>query len=56
MMPDLLEDLLAFAFVTRSPKRDICSSCGSDLEADGRCLVCEGELEEKYDDPENDDY
>jgi predicted amidophosphoribosyltransferase len=56
MMPDLLEDLLAFAFVTKSPKRDICSSCGSDLEADGRCLVCEGELEENDDDPENDDY
>lgn len=50
MKLDLLEDLLAFAFVAKSSKRDICPSCGSDLEADGSCLVCEDELEE------NDDY
>lgn len=40
MTPDLLEDLLAFAFVTQSTKRNICPNCGSELEADDTCLVC----------------
>ena len=49
MMPDLLEDLLAFAFVTQSSMRNICATCGSDLEADNTCLVCEDVPEENDD-------
>jgi len=33
MMPDLLEDLVAFAYATQSTRgENVCSVCGNDLE------------------------
>lgn len=44
-MPDLLEDLAAFVYVTRPTRENICPVCGDDLEEndDGelRCPRCD---------------
>ena len=59
MMPDIIEDLLALSFIYQFDKNNECSVCGSVLETDGVCLVCEdqenvADLDERTEDI--DDY
>lgn len=46
MMPDLIEDLVAFVYATESDNRNTCPVCGSDLEENDEgelsCPECDG--------------
>ena len=39
-MPDLLEDLLAFAYVTQPDRENVCPVCGADFEEDEDGDLC----------------
>ena len=50
MMLDIIEDLLALSYVFGDDKNKECSVCGSDLDSDGTCPVCQNEDDSYGDD------